>query len=607
MCGISGIVDKKNRPVAAADIVRMTDLVAHRGPDGCGYYFGPNFALGHRRLAILDLSDAGKQPMGYLEKYVVVYNGEIYNYVELKEELVRHGYCFSTRTDTEVLLAAYDKWGSDCVTHFNGMWAFALCDRERNLLFCSRDRFGVKPFHYAEVDSRFLFGSEIKQIIEFLPQRRANMPVLLNYLVLGFEDYNQETFFEDVFKLLPGHNLIYDLQSHRYEIRRYYSIQAEQRFAGMSESEAIALYRAELERSVAIRLRSDVKVGTCLSGGLDSSAIASLAAEHYHQTAGSRFNAITAKSVDEENDESRYAELVTQRADLDWNVIAPNQEDFLQALQRVIYAQEEPFGSPSIAFQFFVMQKAREIDCPVLLDGQGGDETLLGYERYYPTYLHSLPFIRRAKAFVNSSKNSKLNKSQLLSYVLYFSNPSVRRRWLQRKNHFIKDDFRELVDWDLLVSVARSYKNVFSMQKTELETIQLPHLLKYEDRNSMHFSVETRLPFLDYQLVELALSINAEWKIRNGWTKYLLRKAVEDRLPQEVAWRRHKRGFEPPAEIWLSDRQELGRAIRGSDLLTKLCTDAELEKALSRLDLRSFWKLYNIARWEAAYEVSALL
>ncbi len=607
MCGISGIIDRQNRPIAAAEIERITDLVAHRGPDGCGYFFGPNFALGHRRLAILDLSEAGKQPMSYLEKYVVVYNGEIYNYVELKDELVRLGYCFGTRTDTEVLLAAYDKWGADCVAHFNGMWAFALYDRERNLLFCSRDRFGVKPFYYAEINDRFLFGSEIKQIIEFFSHRRANLRVLLNYLILGFEDYNQETFFENVFKLLPGHSLFYDLQSHSYEIRRYYSVQADPHFAELSESEAVALYRAELERSVTIRLRSDVKVGTCLSGGLDSSAIASLAAERYHVPAGARFSAITAKSVDEMNDESRYAELVARRADLDWNVIAPNQADFLHALDRVIYAQEEPFGSPSIAFQFFVMQKAREINCPVLLDGQGGDETLLGYERYYPTYLQSLPLASWVRAFANSTRNSKLSKSQLLSYILYFSNPAVRRRWLQRKNTFVKSEFREWVDWDLLVSVSQEYKNLFSMQKTELETIQLPHLLKYEDRNSMHFSIETRLPYLDYKLVELALSLSPHLKIKDGWTKYVLRKAIEDRLPQEVAWRRHKRGFEPPAEIWLANRQELGLAIKASDLIAKLSSPGELEKALTQADLRSFWKLYNIAKWEKAYDVSASL
>ncbi len=605
MCGISGIIDKRNRPVEAAAIERMTDLVAHRGPDGFGYYYGDNFALGHRRLAILDLTQAGKQPMAFAEKYVVVYNGEIYNYVELKEELIRKGYCFSTRTDTEVLLAAYDKWGADCVAHFNGMWAFALYDRERNLLFCSRDRFGVKPFHYAEIDGRFLFGSEIKQIIEFFPHRRANLQVLLNYLILGFEDYNQETFFANVFKLLPGHSLFYDLRSHRYEIRRYYSVQAEPRFAELSESEAVALYRAELERSATVRLRSDVKVGTCLSGGLDSSAIASLAAERYHQTADARFSAITAQSIDEVNDESHFAELVARRAHLDWNVIAPNQADFLHALEQVIYAQEEPFGSPSIAFQFFVMQKARELDCPVLLDGQGGDETLLGYERYYPTYLHSLPIYRWAKAFTNSSKNSKLSKGQLLSYVLYFSNPSVRRKWLQWKNDFIKDNVRELVDWHLLASVGESYKSVFGMQKAELETIQLPHLLRYEDRNSMHFSIEARLPYLDYKLVELALSLSPHLKIKEGWTKYILRKAIEDRLPPAVVWRKHKRGFEPPIGVWLSNRAELGRKVKESTLIAKISSPDLLGKALKAMDLRSLWKLYNIARWEEAYGVTS--
>jgi asparagine synthase (glutamine-hydrolysing) len=607
MCGISGIIDRHNHPVVAADIERMTDLVAHRGPDGCGYYFGSNFALGHRRLAILDLSDAGKQPMCYGDKYVVIYNGEIYNYVELKDKLLRRNYRFTTRTDTEVLLAAYDCWGQDCVNHFNGMWAFALYDMVKNQLFCSRDRFGVKPFYFAERENRFLFGSEIKQLIEFFPSRKANRKVLLNYLVLGFEDYDRETFFENVFKLQPGHNLVYDLQSHGFEIARYYSIRVDESKAGLSEPEAVALYREELERSVRIRLRSDVKVGTCLSGGLDSSSIASLAAGFYHRESKARFSAITAKSVDRAFDESHYAALVVQRANLDWHIVEPDQSDFLNALDQVVRAQDEPFGSPSIVFQFFVMQKAREMNCPVLLDGQGGDETLLGYERYYPTFLRSQPVSRWPKAFFDSSRNSKLDNWQLLSYIFYFSNPAMRKQWLKKKNRFLKDEFLDMVDWKMLAAVSESYQSLISLQEMELSSVQLPHLLKYEDRNAMRHSIETRLPFIDYQLVELALSLNDSLKIKDGWTKHLLRRAVADLLPEEVTWRRNKIGFEPPLRLWLAKRDDFIGEIKQSPILAHLTKIDRLMPALGKVSLRTFWQLYNIARWEKMYNVQGWL
>ncbi len=211
MCGIAGIIGKGGFEEPEKSIRMMTDLVKHRGPDGEGFYCDKKIAFGHRRLSIIDLSDFGKQPMTYQDKFVLIYNGEIYNYIEIREELSNAGFQFHTKTDTEVILAAYDKWGEHCVNHFNGMWSFALYDKIRNIVFCSRDRFGVKPFYYLETENAFYFGSEIKQLLPFIKQRKVNRSVLINYLVLGLEEYSSDTFFENIKSLLPSHNLIFDI------------------------------------------------------------------------------------------------------------------------------------------------------------------------------------------------------------------------------------------------------------------------------------------------------------------------------------------------------------------------------------------------------------
>jgi asparagine synthase (glutamine-hydrolysing) len=339
MCGISGIINRPNKQVTEQQIKKMNDLIKHRGPDDEGYFFKNSFALAHRRLSILDLSSDGHQPMHYMEKYTITYNGEVYNYVEIKEELEKEGYHFFSSTDTEVILASYDKWGVDCVDKFNGMWAFALFDKEKNIIFCSRDRFGIKPFYYTEVNQQFLFGSEIKQLLEAHDSNYVNTKVLSDYLVTRMQEHTNETFFEKIYKLPASHNLIYDLENHQYEIKRYYSIEIDPKISDVGEENAIKSYREELQRAIALRLRSDVKVGTCLSGGMDSSSVASIASKLYRAAGKNRFTAITAVSTEKENDESAYAKEVADYALLDWQTLQPSREDFLQAVDDVVYTQ----------------------------------------------------------------------------------------------------------------------------------------------------------------------------------------------------------------------------------------------------------------------------
>jgi asparagine synthase (glutamine-hydrolysing) len=604
MCGISGIIHQTNTPVSETDIRAMNQLIFHRGPDGEGYYFGDNFAFGHRRLAILDLSEDGHQPMVFKEDYVITYNGEIYNYLEIKAILLEKGYDFKSKSDTEVILAAYDYWGKDCVHQFNGMWSFAIFDRKQNILFCSRDRFGVKPFHYALVQNKFVFGSEIKQILPFLPAIKCNTSVLLDYLITGLEDYSNETFFEHVLKLEQGCNLTYNLNSHLFEIEKYYTLTIDTTLKQLSLNESVSQYQKVLQNATELRMRSDVEVGTCLSGGLDSSSITAISAEIMNKSTQNPIRAIHAKADEKNIDESGYAIKVAEFCKAKLEVITPSFDDFKNVLNEVIHGQEEPFGSPSVIMQYMVLQKARSLNCIVMLDGQGGDETLLGYEKYYPAFLMEKRGLRKISAFLRSSKNSKLSKLDLLKYYFYFTNYSVRLNRLKKRHHYIKQEVLKNFQSPILKELSQKYLSIEQLQKLEISKTQLPHLLRYEDRNSMLHSVETRLPFVDYRCVETALSLSNDYKIRDGWTKYLLRKGIDGKLPEDVIWRKNKLGFNAPEITWLGKiQEEMIQAIGESKLLANIINLEDIN--FNKLDNRTKWRLFNIAKWERLYSVES--
>lgn len=581
----------------------MNDLVAHRGPDGEGFYHGPNFAFGHRRLSIIDLSQNGHQPMAYGQNLVITFNGEIYNYLELRVELLAAGYSFQSDSDTEVILAAYAHWGDSCVTRFNGMWAFAIYDSQKKRLFCSRDRFGVKPFYYTKSSNQFAFGSEIKQLLPFLQNRKMNQQIVLDYLIAGIEEFDEHTFFEGVYKLPPSYNLIYDLTDHSIDLKRYFEINFDERLAKLDESAAVETYRNAFEDSVKLRLRSDVKVGTCLSGGMDSSSVAAVASDLYMKSSGQAFIAIHAQSSEQATDESDKAKLVAEHCKLNLQIVQPSSEDFKVLIDEVIYTQEEPFGSPSVFMQYMVLKKARELKCLVMLDGQGGDETLLGYEKYYPAYINSLssPW-QKFRGFMKSAENSSLSRWQVLQYFIYFTKYQVRLRRIKRRAGFIKAPILEAYQSKQLKALSASYLNIKKLQLLEVTSLQLPHLLKYEDKNSMRNSVETRLPFLDFRVLQTALSLNSSVKIRNGWTKYVLRKSMEKRLPDAIVWRKNKFGFNAPEKTWLHEiEDEMKQDIANSDLLKCLIDFSKLN--IDTLDLRTKWRLFNLARWQKLYDV----
>lgn len=601
MCGISGIINKDNSRVKKDEIKKINNLIAHRGPDDEGFYIEKNFAFGHRRLSILDLSSDGHQPMHYLDKFTITYNGEVYNYLEIKEELLKDGYKFISDTDTEVILASYDKWGEACVDKFNGMWAFAIYDKVKEIIFCSRDRFGVKPFYYTEVNGKFVFGSEIKQLLEFYTERFVNETILVDYLLYGLEEHTNETFFKNIYKLEQSHNLIYYIKDNSFEIKRYFDIEFDKNISCLNEKESIALVKNKLENAIDLRLRSDVKVGTCLSGGLDSSSITAIASKKYFKTTHEKFVAIHAKSIEKKTDESEFAREVASYCGLNLIEVEPQLEDITNNVKEVVYAQEEPFGSPSIFMQYFVMKKARENNCLVMLDGQGGDETLFGYENYYAVYFASLLSSFQLVNFFlefNKLKLFKLSKNNIIKNTI-----SVL---LGNKMKYLKSFFRIYQlslkqEHDIKrLNDLYSFKKIKDFQKRELMNRTLPHLLRYEDKNSMRNSVETRLPFIDYGFAQSSISLQDRIKFKNGFLKYILRKVVEPILPKNIVWRTNKFGFEAPSDIWLHNHKE--------EMIVKINNSKLLENML-HIDKKIFanksmlWKLYNVAIWETVYGV----
>jgi len=609
MCGIAGVVDRKNGRCEPAVLRRMNDAVAHRGPDGEGEYYWRNVGLGHRRLAIIDLSDCGRQPMASADdELVIVFNGEIYNYVELRSELENEGCCFRSHSDTEVILASYRLWGAECVSRFNGMWAFAILDKSRNCVFCSRDRFGVKPFYYTNSPEHFAFGSEIRQLLPFLSHRKVSKALVTDFLLTSICDHTDETFFEGIRKLPAGHNLVYDLKTGSFTISRYYQIARHDHLYDATPDQAVAAFGSVLQSAVHLRLRSDVPVGTCLSGGLDSSSVASLASSHYRRESGRSFCAITAVSEQKDNDESAYAALVASAGDMEWCTVKPGYDDFVDVLPAVVQAQEEPFGGPSIIMQYFVMKTAREKKIPVLLDGQGGDETLLGYTKYYASYLatawkeQGMGALLQARAMAgrNNADMSLLNSAKYL--VACLSAPLRYRfyAWRQRYLDSIPPAPQHLT------AFARATWDCFALQVLEITSTNLPVLLRYEDKNSMAHSIEARLPFLDYRAVETALSLPGNVKIRDGWSKWVLRKFMVGRMPDAVTWRKNKLGFEAPEKLWLEKHAEVMKEkVFASPLIASMSNAGRLRRVWPSLDRRSQWRLYSVALWEEAFGIAA--
>jgi asparagine synthase (glutamine-hydrolysing) len=558
MCGVFGIVS--DAPIAAGLLEAAQSIQLHRGPDAQSVrrlqVGSRHVGLAHQRLAILDLSPAGTQPMlSPSGRSLIAYNGEIYNYLELRAELESGGVVFRTGTDTEVIAAACEAYGvSGALTRMNGMWAFVWIDLASSRIVIARDRFGVKPMYLHQRPGMLAFASEIKTLVRALGLRcNVNVRAVATYLRVLQQDTSEETFFEGVVKLAPGHYAELDGSGPlRPRISRYWSLGTEGEAPTTQESAAIEETRTLLADATRLRLRSDVPVGLLLSGGLDSSAIAALATESLGRAGNLTF--ISAVSDDPATDESVFIRAVAR------HLGRPVQEvrlefpsaSILPLIARVTEQCDEPIGSFSCVAQNLLMERAREVGVTVLLSGQGADEVFCGYRKYAAFQVQALLRSGRWLAAARLMSGFLRQRTMLNQFRL-----TEARRYLPAwlVPHMEDVGGPGLAGAALLCAPLGSRGDVRERQRADIESLSIPALTHWEDRNSMAWSREVRNPFLDYRLVRFGVSLPMTLKVRGGWTKYVLRRAMSGRLPESIVWRRDKRGFTTPEARML--RQEL--------------------------------------------------
>jgi asparagine synthase (glutamine-hydrolysing) len=591
MCAISAIIYQNTYDQITSDIEMMNNMAIHRGPDGEGYHFGQNFALGHRRLAITDLSEEGKQPMT-IEGYTITFNGEIYNFQRIKQELTLLGVTFLRESDTEVLLQAYITWGQDCVEKLDGMWSFIIFDPKKHILFCSRDKVGMKPFYYSHGAQVFFIASEIKQILPFVKNKTANKEAIVDYLVFGLEDHLPETFFKNIFRLNPGHNLIFDLSSHTYKIFQYSSLQA---LPESTEMDPIDKVKTLLSNAVKLRQTTQVKIGTMVSGGLDSAIISACLTHH------SDSYAIHARSTDPVQDESNYAKEVANHLGLDLHIVSPSISDWSKEIDQIIKVQEEPFGSLSVIMQHKLFEQAKRDGVKVLLDGQGADELFLGYRPYFYKSLNKYNVFQKLKIYYTSKSFISHNLIKSIVYYAFINSKALINLYIHRHKKLITPILYKLIMPKKLYKKYGLGQNMGQWQISEINQYQLPPLLRYEDKNAMSQGIETRLPFLDHAVVQLAISLPEELKINRGITKFSLRKAFEKRLPSTIVWRKDKIGFAAPNNLWFDQNLDTIHKELAQSSFLKLIVNKNINFQKTPQTLK--WRLYCLSRWSQIFNV----
>jgi asparagine synthase (glutamine-hydrolysing) len=560
MCGIVGIIGPSD--VDAALIDRMRDRIAHRGPDSARTWISRHeagcVALGFRRLAIIDLSDAANQPLFSADgSLALIYNGEIYNYIELREELRARGHLFRTESDTEVLLTAYVEWGADFLLRLNGMFAFALWDGRQRRLLLARDRFGEKPLFYSRLaHGGIAFASEAKALFAHPDIHPAvDEDVLRSYIDGRYYESEEPTLFKGVQRLPGGHAMTVDEAGQITRSWRYWTLDLSPAPAvptstyTYKEGEAVEEFRHLLERSVSMRLRSDVPVGTSLSGGLDSSTVVALVAKMRDGRGIITQNTFSARFDDDPAlSEGPYIDLVTKATGVNPHMVTPDPQRLIEESRSLHYHQEEPFLSASIYLQWCVARLAAAHRTTVILDGQGADELLGGYQYYFPS--HQLDLVESGRW------GPALRETMLFSRRL----KEASRQYPDSQRRFNRNASLNVAQ--LAVAAVRRARHANgaggryrSLRARALVGDSLPQLLRYADRNAMAFSRETRLPFLDYDLVDFVARLPEEAIVGDGWQKLILRRAGEGLVPREVLWRADKMGYAAPLDLWL--RSEL--------------------------------------------------
>ena len=636
MCGIAGFISIEG--FYTHKLVAMNDAIRHRGPDDEGYYLSnlnepgamfagketipelsslphaqdfpgqPRLGLAHRRLSILDLSELGHQPMISPNGNIMIFNGEVYNFLEIKVELEKLGHRFKTDSDSEVVLRSYEQWGPSCVKRFVGMWAFCIYDRKMNQLFISRDRFGIKPFYYYHRKGQFLFASEVKAILA-VPEvdRQHNDKIIYQYFSGGKIGDLNETFYRHIQELPAACNMTIGLEDLSIKIQSYYDLESEINKARESKKKYdLEGYADAFRDALNLHMRADVEVGSCLSGGLDSSALVYYGAK---ATTDRYYKTFSAVFPGEAIDESKFIdEILVSNDNLKGYKIEPNAQTYWEDLDRLVHHQDFPIKSTSMFAQWEVMKLAGQEGIKVLLDGQGADECLGGYSYFTGSFL--LDMLSKGKLRRLVKEASKISQNRGVSPILQLARAASHTlpSGLQGKirghqrigSSFLHQDFQFDLDTTL-----KQHSISENFNKHCLDAIEgnLHNLLRFEDRNSMAFSVESRVPFLDHRLVEYSLALPTELKMVDAWTKYPLRKMMDKKIPDCIVWRTDKKGFVTPQQNWkkaLQSKLELYLRDKLKDIHI-----LDQEAILSSLDndqisgsrLNELWKLVSFVKW----------
>lgn len=613
MCGINGVISQSENVSLITWVESMHQQQRHRGKDDEGFLFFkdsqfsdnaqeltfiPDVALAHQRLSVQDLSIAGHQPMlDDTKRYSIVFNGEVYNFKEIRTELEKDKVFFFSKTDTEVVLRAYIHWGASCLQKLEGMFAFSIWDIEKQELFIARDRFGVKPFYFINKPGLFSFSSEIKGF-KNLPffKKTLSPQAVHDYLINEEVERNGLCFFEEVEELLPGHFAILDKRTFQLNTEKWYH------FPEVNESQYdpnLVSFKVKdlIEESISKRLISDVPVGACLSGGLDSSIIVASMIDKKKKPF-----AFTATFDGFERDESKYAREFEK--DVTWLKTSPSAVDFKNEIEKVIWAQDIPFFSASTFIQYKVMQLVGESGIKVTLDGQGADELFGGYARHYAFLFNS---------YFNSSQLKKAWNLRKRANPIFCSKNQISREFLKQ---FINkpNRYKQLFNKDLLdaeiVQSSESYLSLNGYLKAGVLGTTLKNLLRTGDRNSMVHTVEARMPFADsHELTEYAMTIDPALKIKNGVGKHILREAYRKSVPETIINRRDKIGFEAPQVQWFRELKSFVKSVfptEDDEFVNWSKIDRDFDEFYDqqinqgRLEL---WRLFNFQLWRLQWGV----
>lgn len=577
MCGIAGFVNKNGSCADTQKLKRMTDAIMHRGPDAEGQLCEGNVALGHRRLSIIDLSESGRQPMESTDgRFVITYNGEIYNYKELKEELRGYGAAFSNDSDTEVIIEAYRKWGADCLPRFNGMWAFAILDRSKQEIFISRDRFAVKPLYILNREDLFMFASEPKAILAAQPEE--NVPDLVQvYRRVGSnipECTDERSWYQNIKMFAASSYGIYSLRTNQFQTNTYWKPDIELfRQRWIDGRDPIETFKELFDDAVRIRLRADVEVGTCLSGGLDSSSIVGCCSKCHGKT----MQTFSSRYADKSCDEGEFIDCVNRFAQAKANPIYPDDKEisFLDSFARINRNFDGATPGASAYSQYSVFQEVGK-HVKVVLDGQGADELFGGYAGFIlPTLRETVETTPRALMLKTIrgilTDNEFIDAAQLSADVgIKAFGLDYYRSLCKRTKKAVSEQRVQLRTYNLLTKAFSDsviadlnawYPIICNSEATQMcldDTFvsSLPQICRLEDSNAMSFSVEARMPFLDYRIVEFALALDSSYKMKGIWQKWIIREALKDYLPVKVRRRRNKMGYPAPFFRWLKDSDE---------------------------------------------------